>query len=294
MSKYAYAAAAILAISLTTMSAGCSTKPSAGGKVLARVSDSVITEKEFDEKLAKMPPYYRKIVEKDRVRLLEEMIMEKLFYEDAVRKGLGGDKEIAELLKEAKRKIVIAKLVKVEVDDKVAVGEDEMKAYYEAHKADFKTPEMWRASHILVATEKDARDVLASLAKGDKFEEIAAKASMDATASRGGDIGFFRLGQLVPDFEKACLALKVGQTSDVVRTQFGYHIIRLTDKKEPGIEEFAKAKARIESELKKKKRIDLFEKLVNDLKNRYGVKISEDAFPGPEARGPEGGTEKRR
>lgn len=255
---------------------GCAKKSSPDDKVLVKVSDSVITAKDFKDRIAKLPPYYQKLVEKDKKRYLDEMIMEKLFYEAAVRKGLDRDKEVIEIVKEAKKKIVTAKFVETEVDANIKITDDELKSYYEAHKGDFKTQELWRASHILVATEQEARDILDALAKGAKFEDLARQKSMDATASRGGDVGFFRVGQVVPDFEKACLKLTVGQTSDIVKTQFGYHIIKLTDKKEAGAEDFEKAKGKIENELRKQKRIELFNKLVLDLKNKYGVTVNED------------------
>ncbi len=252
------------------------------------MSDSVIPVRDFKSRIAKLPPYYRKIVEKDSKRYLEEMIMEKLFYEAAIRKGLDRDKEVVEIVSQAKKKIITAKLVETEVDANVKITDDEMKKYYEAHKGEFKTPELWRASHILVATEKEAGDILDALAKGAKFEDLAREKSMDATASRGGDIGFFRVGQLVPDFEKACLKLGMGQTSDVVHTQFGYHIIRLTDKKDPGAEDFEKAKGKIENALKKQKRVELFDKLVTDLKSKYGVEVDEDVLNEIDGGGREG------
>lgn len=259
-------------------SIGCAKKRSPGDDVLVKVSDSAITVNDFTSRIARMPAYYRVIVEKDRKHYLEEMIVEKLFYEDAVRKGLNRDKEVIAVIDDAKKKIVIAKLIKDEVDGKVVVTDQEIDEYYQANRDQFKTPQMWRASHILLATDKDARDVLDALSKGEKFEDIARTRSMDATASRGGDIGYFRIGQLVPDFEKACLALKVGQVSDVVHTQFGYHVITLTDKRDSGIEPLEKVKGRIINELTKKKRIELFDTLVKNLKKRYGVEIREDIF----------------
>ena len=153
-----------------------------------------------------------------------------------------------------------------------------MKKFYDEHKDEFKTPEMWRASHILVADEKEAKAMLDELAKGAKFEDLARAHSIDATASRGGDVGYFRAGQLIPDFEKACLKLDVGQTSGIVQTQFGYHIIKLTDKKEPGVKSYEEAKRAIEAELKKKKRSELFNALVLRLKNKYGVEVNENVF----------------
>lgn len=278
---------------LISVQSGCGVKKSPADRVLAKVSDSEITVSEFNSKVDKLPAYYRKLVEQDRGRYLEEMIIEKLFYEAAIRSGLDRDKEVQDVIKEAKKKIIVAKLIESEVEKKVDVGEDEMRRYYEEHKGDFKTPELWRASHILVATEQEAKDALDALAKGAKFEDLARERSMDATSSRGGDLGFFRVGQLVPDFEKEALRLNMGQTSGVVHTQFGYHIIRLTDKREPGAEDFEKAKGKIENELKKRKRAELFEKLVMDLKGKYGVSINEDVLeslgkPG-QPEGPEAG-----
>jgi peptidyl-prolyl cis-trans isomerase C len=201
-----------------------------------------------------------------------------MFYEEAIRRGIDRDREVRDVLNEAKKKIYIAKLIKSEVEDKAKVSEKEMRDFYEENKEKFKSPAMRRASHILLATEKDAQDVLDELAKGADFEALAKARSMDATASRGGDVGYFRQAQVVPDFEKTCLELKVGETSGVVHTQFGYHVIRLTDIKEPAVKSFEEAKRFIESELKKKKRGELFDKLVVDLKAKYGVKIEEDAL----------------
>ncbi len=130
-----------------------------------------------------------------------------------------------------------------------------------------------------MSTEEEAKDIQAQLAAGASFEDLAKTHSTDATASRGGDIGYFRMGQLVPEFENACAKLEMGQTGEsILHTQFGYHVIRLTDKKEPVIEDFEKVKSAVENELKRKKRSELFDKLVMDLKKKDGVKIEEDAL----------------
>jgi len=256
----------------------CARKASDDDRVIARVSNKFITIKNFKSKIAKIPPYYRNVVEKNKKRYLDEVIIEMLFYEEAVRKGIGRDREIREVIDQAKKKIIIAKLIKDEVEDKVSAVDDEMRKYYEAHRDEFKTPELWRASHILVASEKEAKDILDELAKGANFEELAKARSTDATASRGGDVGYFREGQVIPDFEKACMKLKVGETSDIVKTQFGYHIIKLTDKKESGVQSYEEARRSIENELKRKKRSELFNKLVLSLKDKYGVEVKEDVF----------------
>ncbi|MBN1526924.1 MAG: peptidylprolyl isomerase [Candidatus Omnitrophica bacterium] len=263
---------------------GCARKPAPEDKVLVTVSNRTMTLRDFNDRIDRLPDYYKRVVERNKKRFLEEMIAEMLFYEEGVRKGLDRDKEVQDILREAKKKVVITKLIKNEVEDKTKVTDDQMKRFYETHKESFKSPELWRASHILVGTEQEAKDISDQLAGGASFEELAKKYSTDATAERGGDVGYFRKGQLVPDFEKACLKLDVGQASDVVRTQFGYHIIKLTDKKEPQVQPFESVKRIIEGELKKVRQSELLDELVMKLKDRYKVQINNDtlqALEGP-------------
>lgn len=256
---------------------GCGSKPSSQDKILATVGNKYITLNEFKHKLSKLPSYYQAMAQKDKKGLLNDIIAESLFMEDAVRKGIDRDKEIREILDEARKKIIIAKFVKTEVDDKVKVSDEEMKKFYDEHKDNFKKPEMWRASHILVANEQEAKDILSELSKGKDFAELARARSMDATAARGGDVGYFRKGQVLPEFESTCFNLKVGEMSGIVHTQYGYHIIKLTDKKNESAQSFEEARAEIENVLRLIKRNELFAKLVSDLKYKYRVRIEDDA-----------------
>jgi Parvulin-like peptidyl-prolyl isomerase len=276
MGLYRYIALLII-LPLSVLS-GCARESSPDDRALVTVAYKPISIKDFKIKFSKLPKYYQAVAEKNKRNLLDDMIVESLFLEDAVRKGIDKDKEIKDILIEARKKIIIAKFVKTEVDDKVKISEDEMKAYYEEHKDEFKAPEMWRASHILVASEGEAKDILTDLSKGSIFEDIARAKSIDATSARGGDVGYFRKGQVVPEFENTCLGLSVGQTSAIVHTQFGYHIIKLTDKKDEAIEPYESAKQKIENALKLKKRDELFEKLVSSLKEKYRVRIDDDAM----------------
>ena len=268
----------ISAILLSIYLTGCGSKLSSQDKILVTVGNKFITLNDFKHRLAKLPPYYREVADKNKKTLFDDMIVESLFLEDAIRKGVDRDKEVRDIIEEARKKIIIAKFVKTEVDDKIKISEEDMKKYYEEHKDDFKKPEMWRASHILVASEGEAKEILAQLSNGKSFETIAKEKSIDATASRGGDVGYFRKGQVVPEFENVCFNLKQGQVSDIIHTQFGYHIIKLTDKKNETIQSFEEAKPGIENELKVKKRNEVFDKLVLDLKNKYRVNIENDAM----------------
>ncbi|MCG3085049.1 peptidylprolyl isomerase [Anoxybacillus sp. LAT_35] len=128
----------------------------------------------------------------------------------------------------------------------IKVTDEELKKYYNEYKPKVK------ASHILVDDEKTAKDIKAKLEKGEDFAELAKEYSKDTgSAQNGGDLGWFGPGKMVEEFEKAAYALKVGEISDPVKTQFGYHIIKVTDKEEK--KSFDEMKEEIEFEVKKSK-----------------------------------------
>jgi len=257
---------------------GCARRTPEDGIILAKASNRTITLREFRERLGKLPAYYQSIVNANKEKYLDDMIIENIFYEEAVRRGIDKEREIKDVIHEAKKKIVIAKLIKAEVEDKLKVDEAEIGRFYDEHKGNFKTRELWRASHILVSTEEEAKAVEAQLAAGAPFEELAKKHSIDATASRLGDVGYFRKGQVAPEFERVCFELKVGETSGIVKTQFGYHIIRLTDKRGQSVEPLENVRVAIETELKKQKRSALFDELSERMKKKYGVEVMEGAL----------------
>ncbi|MDA8083467.1 MAG: peptidylprolyl isomerase [Nitrospiraceae bacterium] len=160
------------------------------------------------------------------------------------------------------------------------VTDQEVKDYYEKHKQDFSTTSQIRASHILVKTEAEANAVLERLKKGEKFEDLARKLSIDkGSAKNGGDLGYFTRGQMVPEFEKAAAALKVGEISRPVKTSFGYHIIKVTDKKAGPVIEFDRIKDLISQKLSGERQKEAFDKYVAGLKKNYTVEIMKDALP---------------
>jgi parvulin-like peptidyl-prolyl isomerase/Tfp pilus assembly protein PilF len=111
--------------------------------------------------------------------------------------------------------------------------DEDLLTYFEKNIAQYDQPEEIRASHILVEDEKEAEDVLKQLKQGADFAELAKGYSTDtATAENGGDLGWFGRGKMVPEFEEVAFALEIGETSGIVKTDYGYHIIKLTDRKE--------------------------------------------------------------
>lgn len=136
----------------------------------------------------------------------------------------------------------------------IDLTEDELRAYFEDHRADYGTEEEVEASHILVKTEDEAKAILAELAAGADFAELARARSTDTgSAAQGGKLGWFGRGAMVPEFEEAAFALKVGERSGIVQSQFGFHIILLTNRREatqPKFEEVAdRVRADAEAEI---------------------------------------------
>jgi peptidyl-prolyl cis-trans isomerase C len=199
-------------------------------------------------------------------------------YDKAVKEAGFTDSELKTLMR---KEIVINNLLEKNVADKVKVGDDEVKKFYEDNKDKFKTEESVRASHILIGVDEKASDedkkkakekaeaIRKQLLAGADFATLAKKDSTCPSAKQGCDLGFFTKEQMVPEFANAAFALKPGEISDVVKTKFGYHIIKLQEKKPAGIVPFDEAKGKISEYLKSQK----IQKGVNE----YLEKLRKDA-----------------
>lgn len=253
---------------------GCSPKKS--DKVLARINKDVITVGDFTDRISQLPKRYQDAINKNKRTFLDELIVDYLLYNKAKELNLDKDEDVRKVIKEAQKKILIARLLKDQVEDKISVSDSDINEFYEANREKFMTPEVLRASHILVRTESEARDILTELAGGKNFEELAREKSLDTTAQVGGDIGYFTYNQLVPEVEEACFNMKVGEISGIVRTKYGYHIIRLTERQEPHIKELSEVRNEIEGILKRRKKRFLFNEFVENLKKKSAITVNEN------------------
>lgn len=166
----------------------------------------------------------------------------------------------------------------LEQDGPIAVTEAEMKEYYERNKRRYEVKEMVKAGHILIRLKKDASEEEKKAAlkkaqdiesearkKGADFKQLAIKHSEGPTGPKGGDLGFFTRGRMAPEFEKAAFAMKPGATSKPVLTQFGYHVIKVYERKEAGQKSFADVRESIDkllvSRAKRKRKAELLREL---------------------------------
>jgi len=273
-------------LSLAMVLAGCG-----GGKnkeVLARIDDKyTVTLEDFQSRIEKLPPQYQDFINQNKKEFLDELVVDILLYNEAMKKNLAEDTDVKKVFEEAQKKILIARLLQDEVEKKITISDEDVSRYYAENKERFRTPESLRASHILVKSEAEANDVLAELKKGGNFEDLARERSVDPTAKEGGDIGYFTRRQLVPEFEEACFKMEVGETSGVVKTDFGYHIIKLTEKREPRVKEREEVQPAIEQALRRLKKKVVFNEFVEKLRERSRITINSELLTRIEEENPE-------
>lgn len=181
--------------------------------------------------------------------LTEALVAQELLVQEAMRKGLDKELSVSAAI-EFQRRELLGKAAVEDYARKHPVSEADMRAEYDKVKSQAGDKE-YRASHILVATEKEARSILAQLKKPKvKFETLAKKYSKDSSAGNGGDLGWNVPGNMEPKFAQAMTALKKGQVSqEPVATDFGWHIIKLTDQRALAFPPFEQAKGRIANQL---------------------------------------------
>ena len=189
---------------------------------------------------------------------------------------------LQEIESDIAEQIIIEEILQGDVLADAGVGEDAAREFYDENPELFETPPQIRASHILILTQgmddterEEARSeiesIQAQLDEGADFAELAREYSQDGTAEQGGDLGFFSQGQMVPEFEQAAFDLDVGEISDIVETQFGYHIIQKTDESEEGVQDFEEALPQIEQFLGQQEQQQLFEAYIDKLRERADV-----------------------
>ena len=198
------------------------------------------------------------------------MVKEKVLIYQAEKEGIHKREDIQMQIKEAREQIILEAMIEELKKDRIYVTDKEVEEYYELHKDDYLHPEEVRASHILVKTEMEAKDILGKLNEGNSFSKLAKQYSMDTmTAQDGGDINYFERGEMVPEFEKAVFALeKIGDTTGIIKTQFGYHIAKLTGRKRKESKSLEDASDEIRKLLQKEK----FEKIIHEYMEMHSVK----------------------
>ena len=229
-----------------------------------------ITEKDLNIFMQGLPPQQQAYASNPQFReqCLEQLVSLYLFAKEGETCNYEETEEYKKVIANA-RKDILAQFMMRDVLREAAVSEEELKKYYEENQARFMSGETVKAKHILVDTEDKCKAVLEVIEGGVTFEEAAKTNSTCPSGQQGGDLGSFGKGQMVKEFEEAAFAAEIGDVVGPVRTQFGYHLIKVEEKNEASVKAFEEVKEGIRRELLQQKQNEVYEKKVAELKEKY-------------------------
>lgn len=242
-------------------------------KILANVGGIAITNADIDEFLAGLGQRGQAYnTPEGRAAILNQVVANKLLLLDARKNLLEMEPEFKAQLAKFKENLLVSYATEKAIAS-VTVSDKEVEDYYNANSERFMGDEAVSASHILVATEEEAREIYGRIASGEStFEEEALAHSTCPSKANGGNLGEFGRGQMVPEFDRAVFAMEVGEiTSEPVQTQFGYHLIKLNEKKEAAITPLAEIQNELKMALLDEKKHQAYESKINQLKILFPV-----------------------
>ena len=251
----------------------CTSKSPDDSKVLATVNGETITTSDFEDYLRARQTQQAPIPDKDKEKkvVLDEMVNRVLLVQSAVDQKVDHELDVYFQIKRQRDNVLARAMLRKYLQDNPISDEEVQKRYdQEMEKAD---KNEYRARHILVRSEEEAKDILAQLQKGAGFNALAQKHSIDVRSGKqGGDLGWFSQDVIVPEFFSAVAAMKKGEVSkEAVKSDFGWHIIKFESSRPRKLPAFEQAKGNIR-QLVQQERVDA---LVKSLKDKGKIKISE-------------------
>ena len=259
-------------------------------RIAAIVNDQIITLSELNRMAVPMAENSKEDINEVRKRVLGQLIEKKILLQAAGKEKIEISKE---RLREAKEQIIIAELINRSVNKKIySVTEDEIEKFYEINKSRFYEPTKIKARNIFIRVndvqnkdewlkaEIKGRNMLREVYKGEDFIKLARKYSEDKeSSSQGGDLGYFSQNEVIPEIGKAAFELKVGEASDLVKTPFGYIIIKVEDKKIGKCKEIEEVSEEIKNVLLQRKKDEALRQFIEGLKKEASVEIKIEIEP---------------
>ena len=238
-------------------------------ETLAVVNGTELTKLHFDLLIEQYRPEAQQWAQTNKGQVMRQLVLQEILAQEGKRLHLDQDPQVQALVQLQQNSVLARSVVRKYVDEKSGVTDEMMRQHYDAHQANYAAEEQITASHILVKTETEAREVLNELKQGKDFEEVAKIKSTGPSGPSGGSLGTFGRGRMVPEFEEAAFALKKGELSEPVQTQFGYHIIAVTDRVEARVKPFEEVKEDIRETLVS----EYIDGLLKELRSKATVEI---------------------
>jgi peptidyl-prolyl cis-trans isomerase C len=276
--------AALLAVTVVAV-IGCGSEE--GDTVVARVGHVSITEAEFNEKLNELPAYTRQqfASPEGRIDFLERLVEEEVLYQAAVNAGYENHPEVLKPLEAIKRRAVIQAFYRDEIESVAEVAEEDIVAYYEEYSELFQAPARVRFRHIMTDSRAAAVEARRRVLAGEAFTDVAAELSTDAATKDAGGLtksvalgrGLSRLGMDAAFIERL-FDWKVGEITDVLRSEKGWHVLKIDDQSEAGPKPLDEVREDIVQTLRPEAVRANFDRVYEDLRSRLNASINEDAI----------------
>jgi peptidyl-prolyl cis-trans isomerase C len=273
MSKYRLlAAVAVVALLSAPAFAGDDT-------VVARVNGKAITQADVMHEMGNLPPQLQQAGPKAIApKIIEQLVLARMLADAGTAEKIQNDAEVKRRVKQAEDRIVADTYLRRKVEPQVT--DAALKARYDKEVASIKPQDEVRASHILVASEDEAKDIIKKLSGGANFADLAKEKSTDkGSAAQGGDLNFFTEGEMVKPFSEAAFGMKVGEVSKTpIKTDFGWHVIKVVDRRPAKAPTFEQAKPQLQQQMAQ----EAAQKVINGLKDKTKIEVFQwDGSPLP-------------
>lgn len=247
--------------------------------VLFKYAGKEVKVGELEEELQQIPPFIRpQILGGEGLNdFLKQFYSRFLATENAEKNFAELSAKYPEVVEDVSRRTIIRFLLDEKLGG-IALADADVEEFYQKNLAQFETPAQMKAAHILVEKEETAKEIMAALEKDPtQFAAIAKeKSTCPSGKSAGGDLGMFGEGQMVAEFDAACKTAEIGKVIGPVKTQFGYHLIRVDERQPAATQKLEEVRDQISSKLLPEKQKEVFTKFVDELKKEFNVKVHQD------------------
>jgi parvulin-like peptidyl-prolyl isomerase len=264
--------------------------------VLGKAGDYVVKQSDLDRMIRNNPPDRQRMLQENpdqRVAVVRFMLEVKVISDRARKEQFDKKSEVKEQLEFMADNYLAQEYLVTVIIKEFNPTDEEMKEFYSANAKSFAVPEQVRVRHILLRlspgappeekgkVKEKAETLLKRIRDGENFVTLATEYSEDpGSKNTGGDLGYFTRGQVVKSFEEAAFSLKPGQTSEVVETQFGYHLIKMEDYKEAGTRPFDEVKNSIRSRLQEERKKSDGEEFIKQVTREGAIEVYPDRITG--------------
>ena len=252
----------------------------AAAQVLAEVGGERISREEFIAAIAGLRREgdvqltLKTMTREGHREILDDLIEKRLYAKAARAEGLQNQPDVQRAIEQATNEILAHRYLDVRITN-AAVADTELRAYYDQHKNDLFLPAQVKARHIVVKTREEAQAVLKQIAGGADFAKVAEQVSLEAsTRVKGGDLGWVPRGVMTKPFEDAIFALAAGQISEPIETQYGVHVVKIDEVRQPALPAFELVREEIRARILQQRR----EQLKKQLASKIGVTINQAAL----------------